>query len=196
MDVKDGALTGAKIADGGIGGPDLADGSVGTAELARGLHEPLTLLNGGENDCVWTDASSPGGFEGRSRRGYRRSLDGEVSLEGAAAPMAGPGGDATCDGTGAEGDEDSMVLTLPAAATPANSQIFVSPGGAAVIIVAGVNGLSLGSAVDPAGNDLDRRLQPCVPEPASASWRRTPQTSPLPLAAAGPDQPSDSPRAA
>lgn len=148
--IKDRTIKGKDVGDAGLTGADLADGSVAAADLAPSPPVVnLQLGNGGEGDCLWLDGTVD--FPTTSPVSLRRNAFGEVTLQGAAGPANGPGGDAVCGGAGAESLEDSQITTIPAEHRPALSQLFTNPSSGALIIVAGANGLQVGPTSIAAG---------------------------------------------
>ena len=143
--IKDRGVKGKDVKDATLKSADYGDGSVAATDLAASPPvQALVLGNGGEGDCIWIDGTVD--FPGSAQVSARRDLLGEVALSGATAPVDGPGGDGACDGAGPEALEDSTVTTLPPEYRPALSQIFVNSSGGGIIVVAGVNGLTLGTS--------------------------------------------------
>ena len=143
--IKNKAVKGKDVKDATLRSADYGDGSVAAVDLvANPPVAPLVLGNGGEGDCIWTDVTAD--FPGSAPVSARRDAFGEVALSGATGPVPGSGGDGMCDGGGAESLEDSTVTTLPPDYRPALSQSFVNSSSGGVILVAGVNGLTLGTS--------------------------------------------------
>lgn len=152
-DVKDKTLTGADYKDGSVASADIADATIAAADLAA-ADAPVrpTLGNGIENDCIWNDGSTD--LPGTAPVSYRMNAFGEVSFEGIADPVDGPGGDASCTGGGAEGVEDLSIFALEQRYRPSDTKLFIAPGGNHLIFVVGVNGLNFLGLPLPAGTVL------------------------------------------
>ena len=157
--IKNKAVKGRDVKDNTLTGRDYKDGSVGPADLAPiGPRTEVTLGNGGEGDCIWTDGTID--FPDSEPVSYRRNGFGEVSFAGAAAALDGPGGDGACSGTGPDAQTDSLIFTIPEADRPANSMVMPNVTGGGIIVVAGINGLALGSSSLPPGAVLSAVSSP------------------------------------
>jgi hypothetical protein len=148
-DLAKGAVKSKAIKDKTIVGKDVKDGKLTGADIARTTSFKPTLGNGGQNDCLWLDGA--GSSPGLAPVTIRRNALGEVRFDGVIQSVNGPGGDGACSGAGPESSEDSQVFTLPPELSPANTQLFVNPGGTSVVIVVGLNGASLGAIQLPPG---------------------------------------------
>jgi hypothetical protein len=158
-DIAKSAVTSKTIKNKTIKGKDVKDRAITAAKLAPiGARTPVTLGNGGEGDCIWTDATAD--FPGAEPVSYRRNGFGEVSFSGAAAPTDGPGGDAACTGAGPDAPSDSLIFTIPEADRPELSLVLPNPAGGGIIVVAGANGLNLGSTFFAPGSVLSAISSP------------------------------------
>ena len=167
-DVQDGSLGGADVQDGSLGGADIGDAAVGTAEIADGQvgaadlanDEPPhvigapgepTLGNGGQGDCIWSDAIT--GIPFINPLSFYKDKLGRVHLTGIAFSENGSGGDAACDSSDpGERLEDNRIFTLPPGYRPANVEFLPArPGFPHVLWVGADTDTSTGAGTIPAG---------------------------------------------
>ena len=145
-DIKNNAVTSAKVKNGTLKNADLVREKKYTKISASGAPD---FSNGGEGDCVWTDAAAL--IPGLSAPSFRVDRFGTVHLAGIVQRVNGPGGDATCDPSAVGETEDGIVMVLPSRLRPGKTQIrFQGLSGDAIIIV-GPNGLVSGPTALPAG---------------------------------------------
>lgn len=146
--LADGAVNSAKLADGSVNSAKIADGQVGAADLTDpepfrnvGASGQPPFGNGGEGDCIWSNATAIPGLNPTS---FYKDPMGIVHLAGIAQAVDGPGGDGACDDT-----EDAFVYTLPPGYRPANIEIQGVSGGEVLII--GDQGITVGAQTIPPG---------------------------------------------
>lgn len=153
-----GSVTGAALAPNSVGGGQIADGSVGGPDLAKdpapivvGSAGAPPFLNGGEGDCVWSDAGATA--SGLEPVGFQKDTRGRVFMAGIAVATQTPGaGDEECGATSPEAndrDEDAVIFVLPPAYRPANSHFlpgFNSGGATSAYVVVGQDGLQAGTS--------------------------------------------------
>jgi len=147
--IKKNAVTTKKIKKNAVTADKVKDGSLTAADLAKGEveHAPA-FSNGGEGDCVWTDAATT--VSGLNRVSFRKDALGTVHLAGILIGADGPGGDADCD-SGAVGQaSDAVVFTLPAGYVPAKTVVFGGLG-ATGVVVTGTQGVTIGTLALPPG---------------------------------------------
>ena len=158
-DIKKNAVKSKAIKNGQVKAVDIADGSVGAAELVDS--EPFRLVgtpgqpvfdNGGNGDCVWTNANSDSALGAAAPVAFYKDADGVVHLSGVAVSEDGAGGDGECAGEfNDDTNRDGVVFILPPEYRPASSEFFFPTGdggvGAAVLAAE----LAFGSDVAPAG---------------------------------------------
>ena len=144
-DLKSGAVTSAKVRDGSLRAKDLVPEE---AFSYAGDPGGPVLRDGGEGDCVWTDAAEA--VPGLTPVGFRVDRFGTVHLSGVAQSTPVPGaGDGECGGTADEVDEDGIVFILPRRYWPAASVLV---GHAEGVLIAGPGGLDVeGGTSAPAG---------------------------------------------
>ena len=140
--IKNRTIVGKDVKDGSVSGADIEDGAIASSDLAPATVFTPQLLNGGENDCLWTDAAS--GISGLAPAIVRKDGYGQVSFEGVVASSNGPGGDGVCSGGGADAASDSTIFVLPPELRPASTVIFIDAASSAGVLVIGANGGSLG----------------------------------------------------
>lgn len=154
-DLRDGTVSGADVRDASLRSADVQDGSLSSVDLVR--EQPFTyvgepggpvLRDGGEGDCVWTDASAT--LDGLAPVGYRIDRFDTVHLSGVASAAAEPGaGDGSCaDGDDDEVAEDRIALVLPRRYWPSTT-VLVGLGDG--ILVVGPQGLTSPNLTLPAG---------------------------------------------
>ena len=148
-DIKKGAIKSKAIKDGTITGKDIKDRAVGPADLAPATVFTPELLNGGQDDCLWRDVSAS--TPGLEAVAVRKDGYGQVSFTGMTSAVDGPGGDGMCSGAGPDAGSDSQMFVLPPELRPTNAQFFFNPANDSVIVVSGVNGISLGGSNLPPG---------------------------------------------
>ena len=125
-DIKNNAVTSAKIQKNAVTGAKVKNGSLTAADLVKekkptrfGAAGGPAFSNGGQGDCVWQSASVV--LPGVGAPSYRVDRFGTVHLSGVAVGGNGAGGDATCDYNSEA--EDGIVTILPAAVRPATIQV-------------------------------------------------------------------------
>lgn len=154
-DLRDGTVSGTDVRDGSLRSEDVQDGSLSSVDLVR--EQPFTyvgepggpvLRDGGEGDCVWTDASAT--IAGLAPVGYRIDRFDTVHLSGVASAAAEPGaGDGSCaEGNDDEVTEDRTALVLPREYWPSTTVLV---GLAEGILIVGPQGLSSPNLTLPAG---------------------------------------------
>lgn len=148
-DLAKGAVKSKAIKNKTIVGKDVKDGSIAPADLSPIVVKTPELGNGGENDCLWVDGAA--GEPDLLPVTYRRNGYGEVSLSGIVQSADGPGGDANCDGAGAEAAEDSRIMTLDPEDAPERTLVVLQPGGMSGVFVVGANGAISGPTTYPPG---------------------------------------------
>jgi hypothetical protein len=126
-DIKDGAVTSAKVKDGNLKATDLVKEQKYQRVSAGG---PPNFASGGQGDCIWQDARSL--IPTLAKVGYRTDRFGMVHLSGVAIASNGAGGDGLCDYTGEA--EDGIVFKLPKNVRPASTQIRTTGATGGVII--------------------------------------------------------------
>lgn len=135
-DLKDGAVTSKKVRDGSLRVKDLRPEKGFTYVGDPG--GPV-LRDGGEGDCVWTDAAELA--SGMTPVGFRIDRFGTVHLSGAAQATANAAaGDGLCGGTEDEVSEDGIALILPRPYWPAATVLI---GHADGVLIAGPDGLTM-----------------------------------------------------
>ena len=101
-DIANNAVTTKKIKNNHVRAADIQNNAVGTGEIRNGQVAPadfaqqeayhlVTLSNGGEGDCIWTNAAAPP-ITPNPAAFYKDAL-GEVHLTGLPSSNDGPGGD-------------------------------------------------------------------------------------------------------
>ena len=138
-DIRNGAVTGAKIKSNAVTSPKIKNGTVTNTDLVKeqrfvkfSAPGAPDFANGGQGDCVWQSAATT--IPGVGDPSYRVDRSGVVHLAGIAIGGNGPGGDATCDYSGQV--EDGVVTILPQRLRPATIQVRpVGAAGNGVIIV-------------------------------------------------------------
>lgn len=142
-DIKDNAVTSAKVKNGTLSAADL---------VKEKRYTPLTFTDGGEGDCEWLSGAEV--LPGIADPGYRIDRFGIVRLVGVAVGGDASGGDGVCDSTVSGQSSDGVVAILPPAARPATAQIVpigTPDNGGGNVIIVGTSPLNTGSAVIPAG---------------------------------------------
>ncbi|WP_141015408.1 hypothetical protein [Nocardioides sambongensis] len=142
-DIKNGAVTSAKVKDASLQAADLVKES-----KFRYIGRPgaPAFRDGGQGDCVWRSAAAV--ISGIQPPAFRKDRFGTIHLVGVVIGADGPGGDASCDG--ATESEDPVIFVLPQAYRPARTLIRpVGPDGS--IIVVGPSGLFAPGATLPPG---------------------------------------------
>ena len=112
-DIKDGAVTSAKVRNGSLRNADLTPEDPVTYVGRKGAP---AFGNGGEGDCIWRSAHTQ--LPGVARPGFRTDRFGTVHLTGIALPEDGAGGDGECQNE----VDDNVIFVLPRAAWPARTQ--------------------------------------------------------------------------
>lgn len=142
-DLKNNAVTSAKVKNGSLMAVDLVK--------EKKLSRPATFGNGGEGDCLWSDATNV--LPGIAPVGWRTDRFGITHLSGIAVVQDGPGGDGACaGGTEAEAVGDYSIFVLPPAARPAAHLYLVRD--EVLTFIIGAGGFNLGSTTIPAGTVL------------------------------------------
>lgn len=149
-DIQNNAVTGKKVKNGSLKAADL---------VKEKKYTSPTLGNGGDNDCLWGDASMVA-LPGLRKVAYRTDRFGTTHLSGIALQQDGPGGDAACGGTDAVAD--FTIFTLPQSARPSASLYMMTMTGN-LLLIPGPGGLDLGGGtVIPSGAVLCSSLgDPC-----------------------------------
>lgn len=124
--------------------PKVRNGTLKSADLVRQQrYVRPTLGDGGQGDCLWTDAHDE--LPDLIPFGFRRDRFGSVHLSGVALMDDGPGGDAACGGGGGDEVEDFTIFMLPPAARPAASLYRFDQDGS-LVLIGGPDGLDLGGS--------------------------------------------------
>jgi hypothetical protein len=140
-DLKDGAVTSKKVRDGSLRVKDLRPEQGFTYVGDPG--GPV-LRDGGEGDCVWSDARDLA--DGLTPIGFRIDRFGTVHLSGTAQALAVPSsGDGLCGGTQDEVSEDGIALLLPRPYWPAATLLIGLADG---VVITGPQGLSITGGLD------------------------------------------------
>jgi hypothetical protein len=142
-DIKDDAVTSAKVKDGSLKAADLVKESKYKAVTAAGAPN---FSDGGQGDCLWQDGATE--LPGIAKTGFRKDRFGTVHLSGIPFVADGAGGDANCDSAGEP--EDGIIFKLPKDYRPAKTQLLVA-GTAGLIVITGKALVSPGTFV-PAGS--------------------------------------------
>jgi hypothetical protein len=154
--IKKNAVTEKKIKKNAVTSKRIKDGTVTAGDMvAQEAQKPATLLNGGEGDCVYQNASSA--VPGSNPATFRKDRFGEVHLTGLVVGGSGPGGDASCDYSDPGQISDGIAFILPAGYIPAKTTFATSFGGDLVGIV-GAAGLTGPSGTLPPGAVIDNDI--------------------------------------
>ena len=141
-DIKNNAVTSAKIKDGTIKKADL---------VKEAKYKVPTLGNGGQGDCVWTDLSSE--LPSLPKVSYRVDRFGTTHLLGIIQPNdVAANGDGECgNSTGDEAERfaDLTAFRLPKSARPAVTVLQIVPGNSGDpigLVIPGRHGLAVPGA--------------------------------------------------
>ncbi len=137
-DIKDNAVTTAKIKNGTIAVKDLKK---------EEKQKAVAFRNGGEGDCIWRSGAAL--ISGLGGPTFRKDRFGTVHLSGVAVAADGPGGDAVCDSSDPGQLADAIAFVLPAGYIPAKSLIVGGSTGG--VVIAGKGGLVGPGIALPAG---------------------------------------------
>ena len=128
-DIKDDAVTSAKVKDGSLKAADLVKESKYKAVGSAGAPK---FSDGGQGDCVWQNGSLQ--LPGVAKTSFRKDRFGTVHLAGLPFFADGPGGDANCDASGEP--EDGLIFKLPKDFRPAKTQLRVM-GSSGLLVITG-----------------------------------------------------------
>jgi hypothetical protein len=141
-DLKDGAVTSAKVRDGALRARDLVPEQ---KFVYTGEADGPVLRDGGEGDCVWRDGSDI--IAGLAPVGYRVDRFGTVHLSGVATAEADLAvGDGTCGGGDLEEmTEDRIAFILPRRYWPSSTLLIGLGDGVLITGPAGLESEGVGS---------------------------------------------------
>jgi len=203
--LKRGAVTGKAIAPGAVGAAAIAPGAVGTAAIAdhavsaakltaaESLHvigtagQPV-FDNGGDGDCLYTDAGSAIPGTDIEPVGFYKDPYNRVYLSGIVNQAEAAGGDGDCGDTSVtDSSRDQVFFILPPAYRPAQAVVRAFAGGATIINGPAPLTLSPGTVALPPGavamssNPGDSVPLSGVDFRAAGSAARAASTSPVTL---------------
>lgn len=137
-DIKDNAVTTAKIKNGTVGLKDL---------VKQEKQKKPVLGTGGEGDCLWQSGAAQ--IPGLGSPAYRKDRFGVVHLSGVAIGSDAGGGDGACDSSDPGQSADAIAFILPKAYMPAQTQIIGGAGSGGTLVVGRLGLVSPGISLPP-----------------------------------------------
>jgi hypothetical protein len=151
--IKKNAVTEKKIKKNAVTSKRIKDGTVTAGDMvAQEAQKPATLLNGGEGDCTYQNASST--VAGLNPATFRKDRFGVVHLTGLVVGANAPGGDGVCDYQDPGQISDGIAFMLPTGYIPAKTTFMAGFGGDLVVVI-GAAGLTGPTGALPPGAVID-----------------------------------------